>query len=181
MTHITKPDPNRNYLRTPGAYQSLVDTFSTTLPPLLDASPEALHRRNEAAIAQVAALSPANASEAMLAVQYVVAGAQAMECLRRANLPDTDRVLALKFNAQSANMMSVSRAALNTLLHTQAIRAKRDAHPINAGKAAWAEHMAAKFMNEALTNARPGHKLSQGDKAPSAGGVGWNIGSNLIH
>ena len=67
MTQITEPDPA--YLRTREAYHHLVYTLSTSLPPPRDASPEALHRRNESAIAQVAALCPANAAEAALAAQ----------------------------------------------------------------------------------------------------------------
>ena len=152
MTQITEPDPA--YLRTREAYHHLVYTLSTSLPPPRDASPEALHRRNESAIAQVAALCPANAAEAALAGQYVAANAQAMECLRLTNHPDTDMVMALKCNAQAASMMRQSQAALRTLLRTQAAREKRDADPINAGTAAWTEHMAAASMTDALTSSK---------------------------
>ena len=153
MTQITEPDPA--YLRTREAYHHLVYTLSTSLPPPRDASPEALHRRNESAIAQVAALCPANAAEAALAAQYVAANAQAMECLRLTNHPGTDLAMALKCNAQAASMMRQSQAALRTLLRTQAAREKRDADPINAGTAAWTEHMAAASMTEALTLPKP--------------------------
>ena len=156
MTQITEPDPA--YLRTREAYHHLVYTLSTSLPPPRDASPEALHRRNESAIAQVAALCPANAAEAALAAQYVAANAQAMECLRLTNHPGTDLAMALKCSAQAASMMRQSQAALRTLLRTQAAREKRDADPINAGTAAWTEHMAAASMTDALT-------LSQGEPA----------------
>ena len=152
MTQITEPDPA--YLRTREAYHHLVYTLSTSLPPPRDASPEALHRRNESAIAQVAALCPANAAEATLAAQYVAANAQAMECLRLTNHLDTDMVMALKCSAQAASMMRQSQAALRTLLRTQAAREKRDADPINAGTAAWTEHMAAASMTEALTSSK---------------------------
>ena len=153
MTQITEPDPA--YLRTREAWHHLIYTLSTSLPPPRDASPEALHRRNESAIAQVAALCPANAAEATLAAQYVAANAQAMECLRLTNHPDTDLVMALKCSAQAASMMRQSQAALRTLLRTQAAREKRDADPINAGTAAWTEHMAAASMTEALTLPKP--------------------------
>ena len=152
MTQITEPDPA--YLRTREAYHHLVYTLSTSLPPPRDASPEALHRRNESAIAQVAALCPANAAEATLAAQYVAANAQAMECLRLTNHPGTDLVMALKCSAQAASMMRQSQAAFRTLLRTQAAREKRDADPINAGTAAWTEHMAAASMTEALTSSK---------------------------
>ena len=153
MTQITEPDPA--YLRTREAYHHLIYTLSTSLPPPRDASPEALHRRNESAIAQVAALCPANAAEATLAAQYVAANAQAMECLRLTNHPDTALVMALKCSAQAASMMRQSQAAFRTLLRTQAAREKRDADPINAGTAAWTEHMAAASMTEALTLPKP--------------------------
>ncbi len=149
MTQITEPDPA--YLRTREAYHHLIYTLSTSLPPPRDASPEALHRRNESAIAQVAALCPANAAEAALAGQYVAANAQAMECLRLTNHPGTDMVMALKCNAQAASMMRQSQAAFRTLLRTQAAREKRDADPINAGTAGWTEHIAASAMTDALT------------------------------
>ena len=63
--------------------------------------------------------------------------------------------MALKCNAQAASMMRQSQAALRTLLRTQAAREKRDADPINAGTAAWTEHMAAASMTEALTLPKP--------------------------
>ena len=44
---------------------------------------------------------------------------------------------------------------LRTLQRTQAIREKRDADPIRAGTAAWAEHMAASAMTDALTVSKP--------------------------
>ena len=56
MTHITVPD----YLRIREAYQHLVYTLSTTLPPPRDNTPAMLLQRNQSAIAQVAALRPAN-------------------------------------------------------------------------------------------------------------------------
>ena len=156
MTQITEPDPA--YLRTREAYHHLVYTLSTSLPPPRDASPEALHRRNESAIAQVAALCPANAAEAALAAQYVAANAQVMECLRLANLRATGLEMGLKCSAQAASMMRQSHSALRTLLRMQGVREKRDANAVTAGTAAWTEHMAAASMTDALT-------LSQGEPA----------------
>ena len=153
MTQITEPDPA--YLRTREAYHHLVYTLSTSLPPPRDASPEALHRRNESAIAQVAALCPANAAEAALAAQYIAANAQAMECLRLANLRATGLEMGLKCNAQAASMMRQSHSALRTLLRMQGVREKRDANAVTAGTAAWTEHMAAAAMTDALTLPKP--------------------------
>jgi hypothetical protein len=149
MTQFTEPDPN--YIRNRDAHQHLIYTLSTSLPPLQDASPQALHCRNQSAIAQVSGLCPVNAAEAMMAAQYVVTTAQAMECARRANHPDTSMELGVKYNVLAASMVRQSQAALRTLLRAQAVREKRDADPIKAGTAAWAEHIAASAMTEALT------------------------------
>jgi hypothetical protein len=58
-------------------YYQLVYTLTGLLPPPLDDTPEALHTRNHAAIAKVAALLPVNANEADLAAQCIAARAQA--------------------------------------------------------------------------------------------------------
>ena len=153
MTDINEPDPD--YLRNRDAYHHLVYILSTSLPPPQDASPLALHRRNQSAIAQVTGLCPVNAAETMLAAQYVAGTAHAMECLRLGSLPDTDKVMVLKCYAQAASLMRQSQAALRTLLRAQAVREKRDADPIKAGTAGWTEHIAASAMTEALTSLEP--------------------------
>ena len=63
-------------------YHQLVHTLRATLPPPITDTPEELARRDRTAIAQVAALVPANADEANLGAQYVAAGARAMDRLR---------------------------------------------------------------------------------------------------
>jgi hypothetical protein len=153
MTQITEPNPD--YIRTREAHHHLIDTLLATLPPPPDASPEALHCRNQSAIAQVAGLCPVTAAEAALAAQYVAGTAHVMACLRLASLQGTDVVMAMKCYAQAASLMRQSQAALRTLQRTQAIREKRDADPIKAGTAAWAEHMAAAAMTDALTSPKP--------------------------
>jgi hypothetical protein len=166
MTQITEPDPA--YIRTREAHHHLIDTLLATLPPPPDASPEALHCRNQSAIAQVTGLCPVTAAEAALAAQYVAGTAHAMACMRLASLPDTDRVMALKCYAQAASMMRHSQAALRTLQRTQAIREKRDADPIKAGTAAWAEHMAAAAMTDALTSPKPEMAPPEPEPEPDA-------------
>jgi hypothetical protein len=84
-----------------------------------------------------------------------VTTAQAMECARRANHPDTSMELGVKYNVLAASMVRQSQAALRTLLRAQAVREKRDADPIKAGTAAWAEHMTASAMTKALTSLKP--------------------------
>ena len=172
MTHLVEPDPDPDYIRTREAHSHLVYTLSTSLPPPPDASPEALHQRNQSAITQVAELCPVTAAEAALAAQYVAGAAHAMACLRLGSLPDTDPVMVLKCYAQAASLMRQSQAALRTLQRTQALRAKRDANPVTADAAAWAEHMAAAAMTDALTElkrepAQPQPEPDAPDVAPA--------------
>jgi hypothetical protein len=153
MIHTAEPNPD--YIRTREAHSHLVYTLSISLPPPPDASPEALHRRNQSAIAQVTGLCPVSAAEAALAAQYVAGAAHAMACLRLSSQPDTDKVMVLKCYAQAVSLMRQSQAALRTLLRAQALREKRDANPVTADTAAWAEHIAASAMTEALTVLKP--------------------------
>jgi hypothetical protein len=110
-----------------------------------------LHQRNEAAIAQVGALCPANAAEAALAAQYVALSAQVMACLRLANLRATGLEMGLKCDAQAASMSRQSQSALRTLLRMQAVRKKRDANAVTADAAAWTERVAIAYMTEKPT------------------------------
>jgi hypothetical protein len=153
MTQITEPDPD--YIRSREAHQHLNYTLSTTLPPPPDNTPETLHQRNQSAIAQVAALCPANAAEATLAAQYVALCAQAMACLRLANLRATGLEMGLKCNAQATSLSRQSHSAMRTLLRMQAVRKKRDADPVTADAAAWTEHVVASSMTNALTSTKP--------------------------
>ena len=166
MIHITEPEPNPDYIRTREAYSHLVYTLSISLPPPPDASPEALHQRNQSAITQVAELCPVTAAEAALAAQYVAGAAHAMACLRLGSLPDIDPVMVLKCYAQAASLMRQSQAALRTLQRTQALRAKRDANPVTADAAAWAEHIAAASMTDALTALKPEPAPPKREPAP---------------
>jgi hypothetical protein len=95
-----------------------------------------------------------------------VTTAQAMECARRANHPDTSMELGVKYNVLAASMVRQSQAALRTLLRAQAIREKRDADPIKAGTAAWAEHMTASAMMDALTSLKPEPVPPEREPAP---------------
>jgi hypothetical protein len=74
MKTFSPPQPAID-LATPLYYQ-LVYTLTGLLPPPLDDSPEALHDRNHAAIAKVAALLPVNANEADLAPSFACSVAQ---------------------------------------------------------------------------------------------------------
>jgi hypothetical protein len=61
-------------------YYHLVYTLTDLLPPPLDDSPDALHDRNHAAIAKVAALRPVNANEADLAASASPPGPRPRTC-----------------------------------------------------------------------------------------------------
>jgi hypothetical protein len=114
----TQPDPG--YLSARDNYYHLIHTLSTVLPPPAADTPEARACRDSAAIAQVAALCPANATEATLAAQYVAANAQALDCLHLANAPETEQGIALKCTAQAASMMRQAHGALRLLQRLQA-------------------------------------------------------------
>jgi hypothetical protein len=139
------PDPG--YLRTRAAYHHLIHMLGASLPPPV---PDARYQRNQAAIAQIAALCPANAAEAGLAAQFVAASAQAMDCLRLSHDPATPPTVTLKCNAQAALMMRQAQGAMRTLLLAQAARRKT-----NADEAAWTEHMAGQMMTGSLTEPQP--------------------------
>src|SRR5471032_1653642 len=94
-------------LATPLYYQ-LVWTLTDLLPPPPDDTQEALHTRNHAAIAKVAALLPVNANEADLAAQCIAARAQADEMLRLLRQHADDIGLVIRLNAQYGSMLPTS-------------------------------------------------------------------------
>src|SRR6185437_15995765 len=140
-------EPDSLYLRTRAAYHHLVHILDTSLPPPIPDTPEGRAGRNSAAVAQVAALCPANPAEAALAAQFVAANAQAMECLRLTHDLATPGTVTLKCNAQAASMMRQAQAAIRTLLLVQAARARR-----TTDTDAWAEQIAGTLMAEKLTD-----------------------------
>ena len=106
-------------------YYQLVHTLTNLLPPPLDDSPEALHARNHAAIAKVAALLPVNANEADLAAQCIAARAQAEDILRLLRQNPHDIALVMRLNAQYGSMVRTSLAVHARLMRVQAQRHKR--------------------------------------------------------
>jgi hypothetical protein len=131
-------------------YYQAIHTLSTSLPPPITDSPEDLVRRDNAAIAAVAAMLPVTADEARIAAQFVAADAQAMDSLRLARRYHGDPNLILKCSAQSASMMRQARAARTLLLRVQAERRKLEADSTATDKAAWTEHCAIGLMALAL-------------------------------
>ena len=150
MDHF-EPQPDLSLQLPRDAYYQCIHTLHTSLPPPDTDTPEDIAHRDNAAIAQVAGLLPANAAEAHLASQFVAANAQAMHCLRLSRDPVMPLVRVLQCSAQSASMMRQSQGALRMLLALQAARQKLEANAAALDRAAWTEHCAAGLMAHALT------------------------------
>jgi hypothetical protein len=161
------PEPDLTLQLPRDMYYQLVHTLRTSLPPPIANTQGDLARRDNAAIAQVASLLPANADEANLAAQYVAANAQALDCLRLARMYPNDVSLALKCTAQAASMMRQARGARSLLLRVQAERQKREADNASHDKAAWIEHCAVSLMADALDRTPPA-PIAQPPHPPSA-------------
>jgi hypothetical protein len=137
-------------------------TLTDLLPPPLDGSPGALRARNQAAIAMVSALRPANANEADLAAQCVVAQAQAQDTMRLIRENASDIPLRIQLNAQYASMVRLWLSVYAHLTRVQALRQKRHAIEGVAAQDAWTQHVLEQSMLnvvdqdiERLTSARP--------------------------
>ena len=151
MEQQTHPDPA--WQRTRDAFQHLTQTLIDALPAPPGETAEARARRNNAIIAQVSALCPANAAEAGLAVQHVAANAMGLAAMRMAASPDLAPGLAVKCLAQVNATIRLAQSALRALQRMQAAREKREAQENGAGATAWAEHIAARTMSEDIASA----------------------------
>src|SRR5476649_782025 len=127
-------------------YCQLVNTLTDLLPPPLDDTPEALHTRNHAAIAKVAALLPVNANEADLAAQCIAARAQAEDVLRLLRQHAGDIGLVMRLNAQYGSMVRTSLSVHARLMRVRALRHKREAIDGAANQDARALHVAERSM-----------------------------------
>jgi hypothetical protein len=116
------------------------------LPPPLDDTPEALHTRNHAAVAKVAALLPVNANEIDLAAQCIAARGQAEEMLRLLRQNADDIGLVMRLNAQYGSMVRASLSVHGRLMRVQALRQKREAIDGAAKQDAWTLHVAERSM-----------------------------------
>jgi hypothetical protein len=164
MDHTTQPPPTDPVLQLQRAvYDQIAHTLHAMLPPPVAGTPEdpesdpelALARRDRAAIAQAAALAPANADEAELAAHYVAIGAHASDCLRLAVQYAADTKIATKLNAQSAAMMRAAQAHRSLLLRVQAVRRKREANAATRDQDARTRDHVLRMMMDALGNPPP--------------------------
>jgi hypothetical protein len=154
MDPYPEPEQPDLTLQLPRAvYYQVIHTLRGSLPPPVSDTPEDLAHRDNAAIARVACLLPANGDEANLAATYVGAQAYAMDCLRLARRYSGDPNFILKCTAQAASMMREARATRSLLLRVQAARQKREADGAALGKAEWIEHCAIGLMAQALPDA----------------------------
>ena len=111
----------------PAIAREVFATLCTALPgPAID-TPENRAARDEAAMAAVAALHPADAFEAKLAAEIVAADASVMDCLRLAAQYGSDLTATLRCRAQATSTMRQMRSALRDLQKIQATREKAEA------------------------------------------------------
>jgi hypothetical protein len=169
MDRDQAPEPTDLSLQLPrSTYWQLVHMLRRMLPDPEDDTPEALAFRDHAAIAQVAAMLPANADEAFLAAQCVGARLYGMDCIREARgLAKTDPEWQRKCAAQGFSALRESRQARSLLARLQAAREKREADPAATDRAAWSEHCSIGLMMDALGEA-PAAAMPEPVAAPVA-------------
>jgi hypothetical protein len=133
-------------------YYEAIYALQAGLPPN-PGDPDYTISRDNAAMAKIASLVPANAEEVALAVQFVLAHAQAAAILREMN---EDRRDPVKCRTQSAGMMRQALSTRSLLLRVQAARQKREKSNAETDAAAWVEHIALDHMGQALERAPNG-------------------------
>ena len=152
MDRDPAPEPTDLSLQLPrSTYWQLLHMLRGMLPDPEDDTLEALAHRDHAAIAQVAAMLPANADEAFLAAQCVGARLYGMGCIREARgLAKTDPEWQRKCAAQGFSAFRESRQARSLLARLQMAREKREKDPAATDRAAWSEHCTIGLMTDAL-------------------------------
>jgi hypothetical protein len=157
MDRQPEPGSSDPTLRLPrDTYYALVHTLRAALAPPAAETSEEIARRDNAAIAQVAAMLPANADEASLAAGCVAARLYALDCIRQAReFNAADPSWSHKCAAQSVSMMREARQTRSLLLRLQTAREKREADSAATDRAAWSEYCAIGLMNDALAGTPP--------------------------
>ncbi len=101
-----------------------LNTLRATLPPPAIDTPENRDARDVTAMAELAALRPADLVELMVATQIVLAEAHAAACLRLAARPGVDFNIARRNRALAASFSRCSQDERRFLLRRQAARAQ---------------------------------------------------------
>jgi hypothetical protein len=104
--------------------QEVFAKLCATLPPPVTDTEETREVRDIAAMYAVASLHPADAFEALLAAQVIIADAYAWDCLRLATEHRDDLTKTLRCRAQACATMRQMQRALHTLHQMQAAREK---------------------------------------------------------
>lgn len=149
-------------------YDYVDDVLQFMMPrPVVD-TPEARALRVRAAVAAVASLAPTTLVEAELAVHHVLSLAHGGEFLHLAAQHAADPKRANRLHAQAAKMGSEGRRLHALLLHTQALRRKRDAKPATRVRKARTGQTALRLTTEALEAIPPRQPARKPTGAPVA-------------
>lgn len=106
----------------PDARLEYYTEIAKALPPTAAERPDLRDRRAKTALDAFDALHPGDAFEARLAVQIVLSGAHAAECLRLAGRVDDEFRKMMQCRAQAASLMREMRAAMRHLAKEQKAR-----------------------------------------------------------
>ena len=166
------PQPDWIHALPSEAFSAVILMLRAALPlPLVDTAAEwALRDR----VAMAAALQPASAAEGRLAVQFVVADAHALACLRLANERARQWEVSRPCKAQAMSLVRESKTALRMRRHLLAERRALAKDVAAAGSAEWVEYAAVSLMAEALAGdvAEDGVAVPAADFRAAAAGVG---------
>lgn len=155
MDMQSAPEPADLALQLPrDTYFQLVYNLRAAIPPVSD-TPEDIAHRDNAIIALIASLLPANADEANLAGLYAMASAQATRSLQLAEQHPSDVAFVVKCHANALRMTREARSTRQLLLRIQAERRRRETDAAAIERAAWTEHCAIGLMAEALGRSPP--------------------------
>ena len=110
-------------------YAQIASDFRDILPPPAEDTPDALDRRNRAAIGVVSSLVPVTAAEGKFAADYVICAEQAHDAFRVARAITDNPALQEKKLNWALRYLGKANACMAMLLRMQAERRRRDAAP----------------------------------------------------
>ena len=108
----------------PDVTSYLLESMFSALPLPVPNTPAARDSRDAAAVATLVAMRPANAADAMLAVQIILAHETAMDLLRMADRPDVSIGDYLRYCRQATSFMRIATSGRSLLLRIQTDREK---------------------------------------------------------